>query len=133
MANSSLDKLAPGVSPTAFESPACPLDRACSDCARQREGTRFKNKNPPAVRGVRKQEDAATAAPNVPPPMTMVSKLRCLPATWIAPLSSASCRVLPEKRPMLSSVKVVCSDVSIGLSPSVQVGRGAVIIVNRKS
>src|SRR6266851_7240212 len=70
------------------------------------------------------RRDAAIAAPNVPPPMTMVSKFRVLPATWIALLSSASCNVLQRKRPMLSRVKVVSSDVSIGESPSVQVGRG---------
>ena len=64
--------------------------------------------------GSRMNSPFATTEPKDPPPMTMASKSRRLPATAGPVLSNASCSVLQRKRPMLSSVKVVVSDVSGG-------------------
>src|SRR3954466_13636756 len=57
---------------------------------------------------------SATTQPNVPPPTTMVSNSRVRPPTTCPALSSASCKVLQRKRPMLSNEKVVDSEGSNG-------------------
>src|SRR5262245_47148443 len=59
---------------------------------------------------------SAIMAPNVPPPTMMTSKSRLRPATVCALLSSASCRVLHRKRPILSRVKDVNSEVRGGVA-----------------
>src|SRR5262249_9852558 len=57
---------------------------------------------------------SATTHPNVPPPTMMVSKARVRPPTICPALSSASCKLLQRKRPILSSVNVVDSEPSSG-------------------
>src|SRR5262245_21600207 len=57
---------------------------------------------------------SATTQPNVPPPMMMVSKARVRPPIICPVLSSASCKVLHRKRPILSNVNDVDSEASNG-------------------
>jgi hypothetical protein len=57
---------------------------------------------------------SATTQPNVPPPTMIVSKARVRPPTTCPALSSASCKLLQRKRPILSSVKLVDSEASNG-------------------